>query len=256
MPETAVYAPGTPIWVDLAVVDVAKAKTFYKAVLGWDADDVPQSEAGGYGMFKVNGKMVAGYMPVQNEQQPVVWTTYVSVEDAAKTADRVKEAGGTVIAGPMQVMEAGSMALFADPTGGVVGVWQPGQHTGADIYNAPGALTWNELATRDPAKAAAFYSKVFGWEAPADAATAQYVEWKLGGRTIGGMMPMGDTYPASVPPHWLTYFAVADCDRAVAAVAAVGGKVVMPAKDIDQGRMAVIADPGGATFAIIKPKQA
>jgi len=256
MPETAVYAPGTPIWVDVAASDIAKTKAFYNAVLGWDAVDASQPEAGGYGMFNVNGKVVAGYMPVQNEQQPVVWTTYVSVADAGTTANRVKEAGGTVMVGPMQVMDVGSMALFADPTGAVVGVWQPGTHTGADIYNVPGALVWNELATRDPAKAAAFYSRVFGWEAPADAATSQYAEWKLEGRTIGGMMPMGETYPASVPPHWLTYFAVADCDRVVAAAAAAGGKVVMPAKDIDQGRIAVIADPGGATFAVIQPKQA
>ena len=255
MPDTAVYAPGTPIWVDIAAADVESTKRFYKSVFGWDAKAAADDDsAGGYGMFTADGKLVAGYGPQQNPGQPVAWSTYILVDDAAATTAAAKAAGATVLVDAMEVMDAGSMAVFADPTGAVISVWQAGRHTGAELFNSPGALTWNELATRDPGKAAEFYTTVFGWEAPGDPATAEYTEWKNDGKVVGGMMPMGDRIPADVPPHWLAYFAVASADDTVAAVEAAGGKVMMPAMDIPQGRFAVVTDPEGAAFAVIQMK--
>ncbi len=111
-----------------------------------------------------NGKPVAGMMPLMQEGQPPAWSSYVSVADAEATAARSRRPAARVIAEPMEVLDLGKMAVFADPSGAVFGIWQPGTFIGAELVNEPGALSWNELNTRDPEAAKAFYGAVFGWD--------------------------------------------------------------------------------------------
>jgi hypothetical protein len=177
----------------------------------------------------------------------------VNVVDAEATVARATIAGANIFMEPTQIMEAGHMALFADPSGAVIGVWQAGQHTGAQVANDPDTWCWNELQTRDTAKATSFYTHVFDWEAgSAGFEGMDYTEWKNGGTTIGGMMEMPAGMPETVPAHWLVYFAVSDTDATVAAAEKLGAHVGVPATDIPPGRFAVLADPAGATFAVIK----
>jgi predicted enzyme related to lactoylglutathione lyase len=204
-------------------------------------------------MCSVEGLNVAGIGPLMAEGQPPAWTTYVNVADATATAASVATAGGTVLAGPMDVMDKGRLALVADPTGAVLGLWQPGRHPGADLVNEPGSLVWNELTTRDTGRAKAFYAEVFGWgeETHPMGEVAAYTEWKLGERAVGGMLEPPPGAPPGLPPCWLAYFGVGDCDQAVATAAALGATVLQPPFDIPPGRMAVLADPHGATFAVL-----
>jgi predicted enzyme related to lactoylglutathione lyase len=149
MPEKTEYAPGTPSWVDIGT-DVEPAKAFYSSLFKWDCQDAgPPEETGGYGFFLRNGKMVAGYGPQQNPGPPF-WSTYVSVSDADATAKEAEAAGGTVVMAPMDVMDAGRMAVFQDPQGAFISAWQPSGHKGAQLVNEPGTLCWNELNSRDP----------------------------------------------------------------------------------------------------------
>ncbi|HTT85870.1 MAG TPA: VOC family protein [Acidimicrobiales bacterium] len=252
MPTFSSYPSGTPSWVDLSTPDPGAAHAFYGSVFGWTAADLGP-DAGGYAMFQLGGANVAGVGPTQAEGQPAAWTTYVDVADAEATMARVAVEGGTVVLEPTAVMEAGTMALFTDPTGAFLGIWQPGQHRGADVANEPGTWCWNELNTRDLAKATRFYERVFDWvPVTSDAGGVQYTEWKLGGRSVAGMMAMPAQVPAEAPAHWLAYFAVADTDATVAAVEKGGGSVFVPPTDIPPGRFAVLADPAGAAFAVIK----
>lgn len=251
MPQRTQYAPGTPSWVDIGT-DVERAKEFYGALFGWSPQDAgPPEETGGYGFFTKDGKMVAGYGPQQNPGPPF-WTTYVSVADAEETAKKAEHAGGTVVVAPMDVMDAGRMAAFQDPQGAFISVWQPGQHPGAQLVNEPGALSWNELNTRDVEGSKAFYTAVFGWEAQTHSEPMPYTEFKLGGDSIAGMMPMPPMVPAEVPPHWLVYFAVDDTDAAVAKAGELGGSVRLAPMDTPAGRLSVLADSQGAVFAVIK----
>lgn len=249
------YAAGTPSWVDLASADVAASVAFYGGLFGWEAPELPP-EAGGYRMFELGGVPVAGVGPIMMPGQPPAWTTYVSVDDADAAVARVKARGGTVFVEPMDVLDAGRMAVFADPTGAACAVWQPRAHLGAGLVNEPGALVWNELSTRDQPAATAFYTRVFGWTAESAGMAHDYTEWQLGGATIGGMMTMPDEVPAEVPSYWLAYFGTADCDATVARATAAGATVVVPPTDIPPGRFSVMADPGGATFAVIRLAQA
>jgi predicted enzyme related to lactoylglutathione lyase len=247
------YEPGTPSWVDLASPDVDASASFYGALFGWEARDAgPVQETGGYRMFYKDDLSVAGLAPIMNEGQPPVWTTYVTVADADQAADKATAAGGQAIVTPMDVHDVGRMALFADPVGAVIAVWQPGRHKGAGIVNEPGSLSWNELQTRDVARARAFYESVFGWGVEEHALEhLTYHEWKLGERSVGGMLQMGASFPAEVPPHWLAYFAVEDCDAALKTATGLGARQMMEPMNVEAGRFGVLSDPHGAYFAVI-----
>jgi uncharacterized protein len=254
MAEFTEYAPGTPSWVDLQSTDVDKAVAFYGALFGWDRQDLGP-DAGGYGFFLKNGKMVAGVGPTMAPQQPSAWSTYINVSDADATVAKAKENGGTVAVEPMDVMTAGRMAFVADPTGAVIGLWQARDHKGAQLANESGSFGWNELQTRDVEKAKSFYSAVLGWKPTAfPGQMAEYTVFENEGKGIAGLMTMPDQVPAEVPAYWLTYFNVDDPDAAVATATAQGGNVVVPAMDVPGvGRFSVLSDPSGAVFAVIKP---
>jgi len=258
MPEFSSYRPGTPCWMDLASPDPDASVRFYGELLGWEASEPgPAEETGGYRLFTLRGKQVAGLGPVQQEGQPPMWTTYVATDDADATADKARAAGGQVVMEPFDVMDAGRMAIVADPAGAVFGLWQPGSHTGSQLANEPGSFTWNELHSRDFDAAQAFYGAVFGWEPETtEFESMRYTMFKLGDGRVAGGMQMGDQFPAQVPSHWNVYFAVDDCDAAVQKVRHRGGQVRMEATGTPAGRMAAFADPQGAAFSIVEPGRA
>lgn len=153
----------------------------------------------------------------------------------------------------LAVADVGRMAMFTDPTGASFGVWEAGTHFGAALVDEPVSLSWNELDTRDPDAAVAFYGEVFGWEATTnDTGTMPCTEWKLDGDPIAGMMPMPPMVPPEVPSYWLSYFAVADIVAVEAKAAELGGAVLVPQMAVAQGRFSVIQDPARAVFAAIQ----
>lgn len=258
MSERTSYTPGTPCWVALeGTPDIEASARFYGEVFGWEVPELPNSaEMGGYRRAKKNGKDVAGFSPRQQEGQPTVWSTYVSVTDAAATAAAVQKNGGTVFFEPMDVMGLGHMAIFADPAGAIFGVWQPVTFPGAELVNEAGCFGWNELGTRDTAGAKQFYPAVFGWGTQEEDSerAGTYTVWTVGEAMVGGMIDMNALdLPPEVPPNWLVYFTVESTDAAVDAVSAGGGEVRMGPIEIPVGRFAVVADPAGAVFAVMQP---
>jgi predicted enzyme related to lactoylglutathione lyase len=257
MPERKSYSPGTPSWIDLLARSRADAKAFYGDLFGWTFEDVTDPEGTVvYTQCFSDGHNVCGLgeMPAEMAEggTPPFWTTYVATDDADATAAAVETAGGSVMAPTMQIFDAGRMAMFTDPTGASFAVWEPGTHPGAALVNEPVALAWNELDTRDPDRAVQFYGELFGWEAETHTEPMPYTEWHLDGEPIGGMMPMPAEVPPQVPSYWLTYFAVADTDATVARLQELGGTVMVPPTAIPTGRFSVLADPAGATFAVIQ----
>jgi len=252
------FPPGTPSWVDLASPDTDASAAFYRELLGWEATEPgPVEETGGYRMFQRDGKSVAGVMRHMQEGQPTAWMTYISVADADETAQRVRDAGGSAIVEPMDVMDIGRMAVFADPTGAVFGVWQPKTFAGADLVNEPGSLAWNEVLTRDAETDRRFYTSVFDWtpgRPSFEGAPESYTVWELNGRPVGGMMQMSDEwFPPEIPPHWGVVFAVADCDATVAKARELGATVTNGPMDMPIGRFAGLIDPQGASFTVMQP---
>jgi uncharacterized protein len=254
MSERTSYEPGVPSWADLSTPDVDASKRFYSGLFGWEAQDAgPAEETGGYAMFTLKGRNVAGLSPVQDDSQPPMWSAYVATDDADAVAQRAAQAGGNVLFGPMDVMDAGRMAVLAHPAGGMIGVWQAGTHIGAELVNEPGTINWNELQTRDVEGAKAFYAAVFGWQPDdQDFGGMTYTVFNVGDTGIAGAMPTPSGVPDEVPAFWLTYFSVEDCDASVAKVQELGGSVLGPAHEMEGvGRFAIVADPHGATFGVI-----
>jgi predicted enzyme related to lactoylglutathione lyase len=250
------YQPGTPSWVDLSSPDLDSSARFYGELFGWEAAaaEDPIEETGGYRMFRLGGAPVAGLGPAQ-EGQPPVWTTYVTVADAAATKAAVEAAGGSTVLEPLAVMDAGTMAVFTDAAGGAYfAVWQPGAHRGAQVINEPGALTMNELDTRDVDGAARFYGEVFGWEFEPIEVDGElvYGSFTLGGRLMAGVLPMGPQFPPEVPANWVPYFGVEDLDASAERAVSLGGQSLMGPTAVPAGRFVVLRDPHGAVFCIFQ----
>ncbi|WP_214107384.1 VOC family protein [Acrocarpospora catenulata] len=256
MAEFTSHPAGSPCWVDLSSTDVASSVDFYSRLFGWQAEFDDRPETGGYGQFYRNGKSVAGIGPTQGAGRPTTWNTYFATDDAGKVTESVREADGTVVAEPMEIMGEGIMAAFQDPTGGYFGVWQPERHIGAQLANEPGTFTWCELATRDPEAAKVFYGRVFGWAVDSQLlAGGSYSTWLSGGRQVGGMMPMSEQFPPEMPAHWLVYFGTANLDMTLAQAEGLGAMVRYGPRAIDDlGRFAVLTDPHGALFALWEAK--
>ena len=252
MPEISGFEPGWPSWADLSTPNADESAGFYAGLFGWEAREGAgdPEQTGGYRIFVKDGKRVAGLMQMQ--EQPPSWNTYISVSDADEVIEKVKGAGGQALVEPMDVMDQGRMAFLSDPTGAALGLWQAKEHKGAELVSEPGATAWHQLNTRDPEKAGGFYQAVFGWgNERIDTGGADYWEWQLDGKSVGGMLRMGDDFPDDVPAHWIVYFAVEDADAAMEQAKEAGAQVRAEPFDTEAGRLAVLTDPHGAAFALI-----
>jgi hypothetical protein len=237
MAERTSYPPGTFSWAELETSDADAAKAFYAEAFGWDYRDDPLPGGGVYTVALLAGQPVAA---LYASDQPPHWNSYVRVASADAAAARAKELGANVVIEPFDVLDVGRMAMIADPAGATLCLWEPRAHIGASVVNVPGALTWNDLITPDPARAAEFYAGLFGWttlEIPG----AGYSVIQNDGRSNGGI-----TSREGVPPGWIPYFGHADVDALAARIGALAGPIPVPA-----GRFALFADPQGAVFAAL-----
>jgi predicted enzyme related to lactoylglutathione lyase len=251
MGERGEYTDGTFCWAELMSSDQESAKAFYAGLLGWQSDDRPMGEDSYYSMQMMDGKQVAA-IAAQPEQQreagaPSMWNSYVKVSDADATAARAKELGADVHAPPFDVFTSGRMAVIQDPQGAYFMLWQPGDHIGAALVNAPGALVWNELQSPALDASASFYGELFGWSVEEmDSPQGRYLTILNQGAHNGGMRDV--TPPA--PPSWLVYFGVEDLDAALAKLGELGGSTLAGPIDIQIAKIAVVMDPQGAVFAL------
>ncbi|ANM29443.1 hypothetical protein ABI59_07375 [Acidobacteria bacterium Mor1] len=249
--------PGHFCWYDLATSDAAGAKSFYGGLFGWTTTD-DETPVGVYSHIR-NGEIPLGGMYSLSDEMkqagvPPHWMPYVTVEDAAASLERAAGLGGKVVMGPYPAGDAGILGVLTDPTGAAVALWQPKTPKGERVPNADhGAVCWNELMTGDTAAARQFYGEFFGWQAnEMPMPTGMYTMFTLGEARIGGMMAITKEM-GEVPPHWMSYVSVADCDATAAKAKELGGGVLVPPMDVPQvGRFCMIRDPQGAALSVIK----
>jgi hypothetical protein len=249
------HPAGTFSWFECGTKDAAKAKPFYTQLFGWNAVDMPMPGGGGtYTILKAGNEDVAGLYQMSGphfEGVPSHWLTYVAVDDVDATAKRVVTLGGKLMAEPMDIPNVGRMAVLQDPTSAVIAIARFDPHPGA---SPKGPFGWSELATRDTARAQAFYTELFNWTAKPDP-QHQYTEFQVGGKSIAGMMAMMPEH-GDAPAHWLPYVMVNDCDAIARKATELGGKSCVAPLDIEKvGRFTVFADPAGAVLAVIKLAQ-
>jgi uncharacterized protein len=255
MPVVTSYKQGTPSWIDLATTDEAGAVAFYSGLFGWTEEAMPMGPDQYYHMFSLKGSTVAAMYKQGPEMgdHPPYWATYITVDNADEAGKRAADAGGKVVMEPSDVFDAGRMVMIQDPQGAFVALWQAKNHIGSQIVNEPGSLAWSELMTTDSNAAGEFYSKVLGVEAAKMPMPGMvYTLLKVDGHEVAGVMDLTPEM-GPMPPHWSVYFAVDDTDAMTAKAESLGAKVMVPPSDIPEvGRFAVLQDPQGAVFNIIR----
>ncbi|MFE9610191.1 VOC family protein [Streptomyces sp. NPDC006012] len=238
--RASVYAEGVPCWVDAQLPDLAAGRRFYGELFGWTFDEVtPGTEATVWGCK--DGSPVAGLTHKADGRMPTVWTLYFATPDAQRLCGRIIAVGGQVVTPPEPVGDLGTAALAADPDGAVFGLWQMRRHRGFGRRHETDTFGWAELYTRDTEAANAFYGGLFH-----DALFGTDIEPDV------GRAPVSDVFPAEMPPHFLVHFRVADCAAAVAAVQRLDGRVQAPVFEASYGRVAVVTDNQGASFALLE----
>ena len=257
MQESPAHTPGSFCWVEVGTTNAAEAKNFYRELFGWDYEDGEAGPGMIYSMIKLNGKYVGGLYQLDSNMisagVPPHWMNYISVANADDATAQAAAAGGSVMKGPFDVGTAGRMSIIQDPTGAVFSTWEAKDTPGAEVYGEFGAYCWQELGTNDTQKAKDFYTTLFGWATESFPGSMEYTIFKKGNESVGGMYQITPEM-GPIPPHWLTYFAVNDCDATVQKATELGGSVMKPAEDIPGvGRFAILRDPASAVFAVLKP---
>jgi predicted enzyme related to lactoylglutathione lyase len=278
----AAFARSAPCWVDAQLPDLEAGKRFYGELFGWTF----RAGEGPYADAYSGGKLVAALAAKKDGRMPTAWGIYFATDDIVASVARIREAGGQVITEPVRAGLAGALAQAADPGGAVFGLWQAGEREGFQKQNEPGSFCWTEVHTREKDRVDAFYEQVFGFRAtdlspdteqdtdaddsaaaeqeeqhePAAAGSAPaYRMWSPAGTepgpdtAVGGRSVITDDFPAEMPSHFLSYFAVEDCNSAAGNAVRLGGRISAPPFDIPYGRVAVLQDDQGAVFAVLQP---
>ncbi len=256
MPKVTHHPPGTFCWPELATSSPERAKTFYSALFGWTSRSEPVGVDGTYTVFQRQGLDVAGLYELGPGQRrlrvPTHWLPYVAVPSAEDASRVAAASGGSILDSPFEVAGVGEMGWLRDPTGAVLGIWAPRGRIGSEVSGELGSLCWCELLTRDPERAKAFYTALFGWTMR-EGATGwmPYTEILNRERPVGGMIGMTSSW-GNTPPHWRIFIRVVDCDATLARAQSLGGSADERPIDIPGvGRFATIEDPLGAYISVI-----
>jgi uncharacterized protein len=257
MPTRDTAPIGSPCWADLWTSDVEGSRRFYSELFGWEAQE-PSPEFGGYFMFTRDGVPVAGAMGDMGEMRATdSWKIYLATDDIARTLKAAEAEGAAVIAPAMPIADLGVQAVLSDPTGAVLGAWEPGTFPGFTVVDEPGAPSWFELLTRDHGAALAFYRSVFRWETStvSDSDEFRYAVMQnpQGEGELAGVMDASGFLPEGEPANWSIYWRVDDTEAAVARVKELGGSVLIDVQDTPYGRLASVTDPVGALFKLRTP---
>lgn len=245
-----------PTWVDLATSDAEAGRDFYGKLFGWRIEVDPDPQYGGYGLAKLGGQDAAGIGPIQFPGQPTAWSLYIGTDDVEQLSERVRAAGGTVVAPPFDVGDQGRMATFQDPSGATFSGWQ-GTRMGGFQTNASNAYGWSELTSNDIENALPFYREVLGWETRRSPMPGgpDYIEFQLGGESVAGAWDMSPQQMGGAPSQWMVYFAVDDADAAFRKVVDNGGREVSAPQPYPGGKFAIVTDPQGAAFGLLEQEE-
>ncbi len=262
MSERTSYPHGVPCWVDTMQPNLKAASEFYASVFGWEfLGGFPRDGHHGYYLARKDGNDVAGIAPLppMAPDTPAGWITQVRVDNIADTLTVAKRAGADVRMEAFDAAPAGRLAVFSDPGGAVICLWEPQDRQGAQRVNEPSAWAMSVLSSSDPKRSAQFYGQVFGWTTEGvQAGGGEITLFRLPGY-IGGepAQPVSrETVAVMVDgaagdaDYWTVDFWVTDANEALARAERAGGSAVCPPLDSPAGRQAVIRDPAGAVFTV------
>lgn len=237
---------GRVVWRELNTPALDPSRAFYTALFGWETGSMDM-DGTPYTLFTQGEEQVAGMMAPPMDEVPPHWLDYLTVDDVDAARERAVALGGVALTEAMDVPNIGRMAVVQDPAGATFALFRsltPG--ASGDAPPPVGTFCWSMLMSADLARVTPFYAAMFGWE---PVVQGPMVLFNRNGRTVSS----GVTAPKGVPSHWLAYVAVSDCDTSAARAVGLGAvQQVGPTDMPGMGRFAVLADPGGAVFALWK----
>ena len=231
------YGEGVPCWLDAQLPDLAAGRRFYGELFGWTFEEA----YGGSVWARKDGEAVAALAHKADGRMPTVWTVYFATPDVVRLSGRIREAGGQVVMAPVSLGELGTAVLAADPEGAVFGLWQAARHSGFGTRHKAGTFGWAELYARDTETANTFYGGLFTDALFGPDAAPDF-----------GRAPVSDVFPVEMPPHFLVHFRVEDIEAVLGAVHRLGGRVQVPLFETSYGKVAVVTDNQGASFALVQ----
>jgi uncharacterized protein len=254
MAQATTTIANKPAWIELASADAEASRSFYSKLFGWQVEVIADPTYGGYGMARIGAKDAAGIGPKMDPNAPTAWNLYIGTEDIDGLAQRVGASGGTVVMAPFDVGDQGRMAVFQDPAGAFISAWQ-GARMGGFQTNAPNSFGWAELNARNVEKALPFYQQIFGWtvkRSEMGEGQPPYNEFQIDGRSVAGAWEMNPMVPAEVPSYWQIYFEIDDVDATFRTALDLGAQEMLAPQDFPGGRFAIVSDPQGASFGLLK----
>lgn len=245
------YPQGAFCWADFYSTDIEASKKFMNELFGWTSEDMPTGDGmPDYTMFSLDDKNTAGGSPTFGPDMPSFWSNYITVDNVDDITAKAEKLGAKVQMKPMDVLDSGRMSTIQDPTGAAVSLWQPKKHIGAGVVNTVGAMGWNELYTPDIETSKKFYTDLFGWTYETDEENDGYITILNNGRMNGGMMAISSEMTGMIP-SWMVYFSVKNIDEAAKKVEELGGEVHL-IKEVNVGKLAMVADPAKTNFLLIE----
>ena len=255
MNENIKHHRGHFIWHELFSPDLEASKKFYGGLFGWNFATTPMpSGEGSYTTISVGDRPVAGLMDlamIQGEGAPPHWMPYVSIANIDESAAAAKANGGSVAVEPMSIEGIGRMTVIGDPQNGHSSCidFTPGDPDQVE-RPGPGMFCWDQLNSSDPASAASFYGKVYGWQQKEFPHGGDMSVFHAGEWPVASMMQA----PAGVPSHWLCYIVVEELTRGNELVEELGGEVMIPKIEIPEvGTASVVRDNVGAGLCLFEP---
>lgn len=264
MAEVKRYFPGTFCWVELETTDMLAANRFYGELFGWRRSFVPLGGNNYYNLLQLDGKDVGAVREIHDEAIAAAtttttsWRLHVATDKVDKSVQRALELGATLLSAATDISNVGRVALLQDPTGAVFALWEARDHIGIELSQQAGTLSWQELSTSDVETARSFYANLFGWQTQTRAAGARaYTTFKMprNAQATGGIQPLPEAL-TKTGSHWMAYFAVEDFDKSLHKAQRLGAALhATPAEMPSVGRYAVLQDPQGALFSLVRPAQ-
>jgi uncharacterized protein len=255
-PPTGDYRHGKFVWIDLVTADVPAAEKFYGGLFGWTFAELGTG-AGRYTLAYQAGLPVAGIAArpaAPGQARTSWWIAFMSVADVHQAAADVVARGGKVLIPARPVEGRGRMAVLADPDGAPFGLVKSSSGDPPDFRAEPGEWIWAVYQSPDAASAAAFYQELGNYEVVPGGMVGNAASFSLQaeGYARASLVEIPPGRP-ELRPEWLYFVRVGDVAASLARAVELGGKVIAPPRpDLLDGRLAVIADPGGALLGLME----
>ena len=248
------YLYGKFVWHDLVTDNVPAARDFYGQLFGWEFEG-RGGDGAPYLTAVKDDIPIAGIVKTDRLQEQVNesrWISYISVPDVDKVSSLILNSGGLIYRAPIELEVRGRQAIVGDNKGAAFGIITANGGDPIDSGIKEGTWLWDELVTDSPEDVVTFYASLAGYEINdmSDGNSKDYYILSFEGKQRAGI--------TSIPwenakPNWLPYIMVSDLLTKISQAEDLGARIIIaPDQNIQNGNIAILADPTGAVFGLQK----